>query len=118
MIHLVGTSLIQRIVLEKAAYSGEILYNAEQGINSFIIVQPFACLANHISGRRLKRLKKIPAYSVLSLDYDPDTSFANIENRLQMLIINARELERRLSKSLLLISLKQREYSTSLCFYF
>ena len=27
-------------------------------------------------------------------DYDPDTSFANIENRLQMLIINARELEK------------------------
>jgi hypothetical protein len=27
---------------------------------------------------------------VLPLDYDPDTSFANIENRLQMLIMNAR----------------------------
>jgi predicted CoA-substrate-specific enzyme activase len=75
---------------------GEILYNAGKGVNSFIIVQPFACLANHISGRGLTKAVKarFPHIQVLSLDYDPDTSFANIENRLQMLIINARELEK------------------------
>jgi len=75
---------------------GEILYNAKHGVNSFVIVQPFACLANHISGRGLTKAVKerCPHIQVLSLDYDPDTSFANIENRLQMLIINARELEK------------------------
>jgi hypothetical protein len=31
-----------------------------------------------------------PDIQILPLDYDPDTSFANIENRLQMLIMNAR----------------------------
>jgi predicted nucleotide-binding protein (sugar kinase/HSP70/actin superfamily) len=74
---------------------GEVLSLAEHGVNSFIILQPFACLANHISGRGLtKAMKaKFPHIQVLSLDYDPDTSFANIENRLQMLIINAKELE-------------------------
>jgi len=74
----------------------EILAQAEQGVNSFVIVQPFACLANHISGRGLTKAVKgqFPHIQVLSLDYDPDTSLANIENRLQMLIINARELER------------------------
>jgi len=74
----------------------EILGQAAQGVNSFVIVQPFACLANHISGRGLTKAVKsqYPHIQVLSLDYDPDTSFANIENRLQMLIINARELER------------------------
>ncbi|MDR1811245.1 MAG: acyl-CoA dehydratase activase-related protein [Candidatus Fibromonas sp.] len=74
---------------------GEVLSLAEHGVNSFVIVQPFACLANHISGRGLtKAMKsKSPHIQVLSLDYDPDTSFANIENRLQMLIINAKELE-------------------------
>ena len=79
---------------------GEILYNADKGINSFIIVQPFACLANHISGRGLTKAVKerFPHIQILSLDYDPDTSFANIENRLQMLIINARELEKSKSK--------------------
>ena len=74
---------------------GEILSLAEHGVNSFVIVQPFACLANHISGRGLTKAvkSKFPHIQVLSLDYDPDTSFANIENRLQMLIINAKELE-------------------------
>jgi predicted nucleotide-binding protein (sugar kinase/HSP70/actin superfamily)/methylmalonyl-CoA mutase cobalamin-binding subunit len=76
---------------------GEVLSLAEHGVNSFVIVQPFACLANHISGRGLtKAMKsKFPHIQILSLDYDPDTSFANIENRLQMLIINAKELEGR-----------------------
>jgi len=76
---------------------GEILSLAEHGVNSFVIVQPFACLANHISGRGLTKAVKAeyPHIQVLSLDYDPDTSFANIENRLQMLIINAKELEGR-----------------------
>ena len=34
-----------------------------------------------------------PDVQILPLDYDPDVSFANIENRLQMLIMNAREQE-------------------------
>jgi len=29
-----------------------------------------------------------PDVQILPLDYDPDVSFANIENRLQMLIMN------------------------------
>jgi len=73
----------------------EIISLAEQGVNSFVVLQPFGCLANHISGRGLtKALKtRFPHVQILSLDYDPDTSFANVENRLQMLIINAKELE-------------------------
>ena len=31
-----------------------------------------------------------PDVQILPLDYDPDVSFANIENRLQMLIMNVR----------------------------
>jgi predicted nucleotide-binding protein (sugar kinase/HSP70/actin superfamily) len=72
--------------------AGEILHHAAEGIRSFLILQPFGCLPNHVTGRGLvKRLKEIhPAAQILSLDYDPDTSFANIENRLQMLILNSR----------------------------
>ncbi len=75
----------------------EIMALAEEGVKSFVIVQPFGCLANHISGRGLtKALKqRVPDIQILSLDYDPDTSFANIENRLQMLVLNARDLETR-----------------------
>ena len=72
--------------------AGEILHHAAHGIRSFLILQPFGCLPNHVTGRGLvKRLKEIhPDAQILSLDYDPDTSFANVENRLQMLILNAR----------------------------
>lgn len=76
--------------------AGEILHYADHGVDSFLILQPFGCLPNHVTGRGLvKRLKKEkPDIQILALDYDPDTSTANVENRLQMLIINAREKAR------------------------
>ncbi|GHU03558.1 2-hydroxyglutaryl-CoA dehydratase [Spirochaetia bacterium] len=77
---------------ESFLIAADIMHNAEAGVKSFILLQPFGCLPNHIGGRGLvKRLKELyPAIQILPLDYDPDTSFANIENRLQMLIINAK----------------------------
>ena len=47
------------------------------------------CLPNHVVGRGVaKRLKEMyPDAQILPLDYDPDVSFANLENRLQMLIM-------------------------------
>lgn len=71
---------------------GEILHHAEHGCRAFVILQPFGCLPNHVVGRGIeKRLKELyPDVQILPLDYDPDVSFANIENRLQMLIMNAK----------------------------
>lgn len=79
----------------------EIFEHINEGVNSFIIVQPFGCLPNHITGRgMIKSIKKqYPHVQILSLDYDPDTSFANIENRLQMLIITAKEHEKEIEKA-------------------
>ena len=67
----------------------EILHHAKEGCRSFIILQPFGCLPNHVVGRGVaKRLKEMyPDAQILPLDYDPDVSFANLENRLQMLIM-------------------------------
>ena len=72
---------------------GEILHYASKGVKAFVVLQPFGCLPNHICGRGvMKRLKEeYPDIQILPLDYDPDTSFANIENRLQMLIMNTRQ---------------------------
>ena len=71
----------------------EILHHAKQGCRAFVILQPFGCLPNHVVGRGIsKRLKELyPDAQILPLDFDPDVSFANIENRLQMLIMNARK---------------------------
>ena len=70
--------------------AGEIAHYAAQGVRSFIILQPFGCLPNHVCGRGVtKRLKEwFPGVQILPLDLDPDTSYANVENRLQMLIMN------------------------------
>lgn len=74
---------------------GEILHHAKHGCRNFVILQPFGCLPNHVFGRGVaKRLKEIyPDAQILPLDYDPDVSFANLENRLQMLIMNAKTVE-------------------------
>ena len=58
-----------------------------------MILQPFGCLPNHVVGRGIsKRLKELyPDAQILPLDYDPDVSFANVENRLQMLIMNQKD---------------------------
>jgi predicted nucleotide-binding protein (sugar kinase/HSP70/actin superfamily) len=86
-------------IIDRSICSGEsflmaadILHRASKGVKSFILLQPFGCLPNHFAGRGVvKRIKEeYPGIQILALDYDPDTSFANIENRLQMLIMNTR----------------------------
>ena len=74
----------------------EILHHAAQGCRSFIILQPFGCLPNHVVGRGItKKLKELyPGVQILPLDYDPDVAPANIENRLQMLIMDAKAKHR------------------------
>ncbi len=73
----------------------EVIHYAKKGCRAFVILQPFGCLPNHIVGRGImKRLKELyPDSQILALDYDPDVSFANVENRLQMLIMNAKAKE-------------------------
>lgn len=72
---------------------GEILHHAGKGCRTFVILQPFGCLPNHVVGRGIsKKIKEIyPDAQILPLDYDPDVSFANIENRLQMLVMNIKK---------------------------
>ena len=78
---------------EGVLISAEIIHHAEHGCRAFVILQPFGCLPNHVVGRGItKRLKELyPDAQILPLDFDPDVSFANIENRLQMLIMNVRK---------------------------
>jgi len=91
----VSGNIIDRSIQSSEGFlmAADILHHAEQGVHSFIILQPWGCLPNHVCGRGVvKRIKEeYPAIQILPLDYDPDTSFANIENRLQMLIMNARQ---------------------------
>ncbi len=74
----------------------EIIHNANKGCKNFVILQPFGCLPNHVIGRGVaKKFKEMyPDIELLALDYDPDVSFANIENRLQMLVMNQKVVKK------------------------
>lgn len=60
------------------------------GIDRIVCVQPFGCLANHISGRgMIKGLRRIyPQASILPLDFDPGSSAVNQFNRLKLFLGN------------------------------
>jgi predicted nucleotide-binding protein (sugar kinase/HSP70/actin superfamily) len=102
-LHLLDAAKLSDPIMHHSVMSGEsfmiaadILHYAEKGVRSFVILQPFGCLPNHICGRGvIKKIKELhPNIQILPLDYDPDVSFANIENRLQMLIMNARNFRK------------------------
>ena len=75
----------------------EVLHNYEHGVRAFVILQPFGCLPNHIVGRGIAKSlrKECPDAQILTLDYDPDVSTANIENRLQMLTMRAKDSQKK-----------------------
>lgn len=75
----------------------EIIEQASHGVKAFIIIQPFGCLPNQITGKGLipSLKRKLGDVHIISLDYDADTSMANIENRLQMLVMAIRESSRK-----------------------
>jgi predicted nucleotide-binding protein (sugar kinase/HSP70/actin superfamily) len=102
-LHLPDAAKLSDSIMHHSVMSGEsfmiaadILHYAKKGVRSFVILQPFGCLPNHICGRGvIKKIKEMhPDIQILPLDYDPDVSFANIENRLQMLIMNARSFRK------------------------
>ena len=72
--------------------TAEMLELIHTGTPNIVCTQPFGCLPNHVVGRGItKKIKEqYPDAQILPLDYDPDVSFANIENRLQMLVMNVR----------------------------
>ena len=65
----------------------------ESGYDRIICAQPFGCLPNHIVGRgTLKRFRELyPQAHILPLDYDASLSRVNQENRIKLLLTDARE---------------------------
>lgn len=63
------------------------------GIPNVVIVQPFGCLPNHIIGKgMMKPMKeKNPDANIVAIDYDAGATKINQENRLKLMLANARE---------------------------
>ena len=68
----------------------------ESGVNNVICTQPFGCLPNHIVGKGMMRSMKTkyPDANIAAIDYDPGASQVNQQNRIKLMLENARALER------------------------
>ncbi len=72
--------------------TAEMLELAMEGYTNIVCTQPFGCLPNHICGKgMMKPIKeRYPDVNIVAIDYDPGASRVNQENRLKLMLANAR----------------------------
>ncbi len=66
----------------------------ETGTENIVCAQPFGCLPNHIAGKgAVRTVKKLyPRANIVPVDYDPSATRVNQENRIKLMLAQAREL--------------------------
>ncbi len=72
--------------------TAEILSLVEEGVCNVVCTQPFGCLPNHIVGKGMIRSikEKHPEANIVAVDYDPGASAVNQQNRIKLMLANAR----------------------------
>lgn len=65
---------------------------AESGTENIICTQPFGCLPNHIVAKGMSRAIKeyYPNANIIAIDYDPGATRVNQENRIKLMLANAK----------------------------
>ena len=65
----------------------------ESGTENIICTQPFGCLPNHIVAKGMMRVIKnaYPDANITAIDYDPGATRVNQENRVKLMLANARQ---------------------------
>ncbi len=73
--------------------TGEMLELIHDGIPNIVCTQPFGCLPNHIVGKGMIRPLKddYPDSNIVAIDYDPSATAINQENRIKLMLANARQ---------------------------
>lgn len=73
--------------------TSEMLELAHAGVKNIVCTQPFGCLPNHICGKgMMKPIKdKNPDINIVAIDYDASASRVNQENRIKLMLSNARD---------------------------
>lgn len=66
---------------------------AQGGIKNIICTQPFGCLPNHIVAKGESRVIKsaFPDANITAVDYDPGATRVNQENRIKLMLANAKK---------------------------
>ena len=74
--------------------TAEMLELIHSGTNNIVCTQPFGCLPNHIVGKgMIRKLKdEYPYSNIVAIDYDPGATRINQENRIKLMLANARGL--------------------------
>lgn len=72
--------------------TGEMLELIDAGIPNIVCTQPFGCLPNHVVGKGMVRKIKDrqPQANIVCVDYDPGATRINQENRIKLMLANAR----------------------------
>ncbi|SCJ53621.1 Uncharacterized protein conserved in bacteria [Anaerotruncus sp. 2789STDY5834896] len=75
--------------------TAEMLELIQSGVNNVVCTQPFGCLPNHIIAKGMMRKikNKYPQANIVAVDYDPSATPINQENRLKLMLSNARLTE-------------------------
>ena len=76
--------------------TAEMLELIHSGTPNIVCTQPFGCLPNHIVGKGMIRKLKddYPFSNIVAIDYDPGATKINQENRIKLMLANARGLAR------------------------
>ena len=74
--------------------TAEMLELIHSGTPNIVCAQPFGCLPNHIVGKGMIRKLKddYPSSNIVAIDYDPGATKINQENRIKLMLANARAL--------------------------
>ena len=74
--------------------TGEMLELIHAGVPNIVCTQPFGCLPNHIVGKGMIRKLKddYPNSNIVAIDYDPGATKINQENRIKLMLANAKAL--------------------------
>ena len=72
--------------------AAEMIELIEEGVPNIVCTQPFGCLPNHIVGKGMFRALKddFPQSNIVAIDYDPGATKINQENRIKLMLANAR----------------------------
>ena len=81
--------------------TAEMIELAKSGAKNIVCAQPFGCLPNHIVGKgMMKPIKeKNPDVNIVAIDYDAGATRINQENRLKLMLANAKAAAQTNNKS-------------------
>ena len=82
--------------------TSEMIELIHSGVYNIVATQPFGCLPNHIVAKGMvRKIKdKYPDANIVAIDYDPSATSVNQENRLKLMLANAKLMQKKNAEKL------------------